>query len=1040
MNLSEIFIKRPVMTCLVMVTILFFGILAYFSLPVSDLPSIEYPTIEVTTSYPGASPQVISDTITSPLERQFTTIEGIRTISSTSQTGSSSIVLQFNLDTTVESAAPDVQSAINQTLPNLPPNLPYNPVYQKVNPTQTPILWLALVTDSMTIGELYDYAYSFLGQRLGMVDGISQIETYGSPYAVRVQIDPDKVAAHNIGFDEIASVLSEGNPEIATGTLYGPKTEYTLDIDGQIPHAEGFNSLIVRNNNGSMVRIEDLGNALNSLNNDKYSLNYTTKDVHMPAIALGVKKQVGKNTLKIIDGINELLPSLQKELPASIQIIRLFDESSWINESVNDVLMTLLIAFLLVVLVVFFYLGKLIDTIIPVVALPLSIIGTFAMMFIYGFSIDILSLLAITLSVGFLVDDAIVVLENINRHVEMGESPLMAALKGSKQISFTILSMTLCLASVFIPMVFLAGIMGRIFREFAITIITAVLISGFVSLSLTPLLCSRFMGTHKKDAEKKNWIEKISNKLNTGLLNIYKKGLDKAVKHRFITLMTGFTCLLVTGAFFYYIPKDFLPPDDLGFIQCFALAEDGTSPYQMINYQKELTYALRDHPYVEDIMAIAGIPQDNQSLFFIRLVPYKDRKPILEAIREFQKVLYPITGVQVFMKPLPLINLDVGTQTAMGNYQYTLQSVGTSDLYEDAEKLIMQMRGNPTFTQVTSDMHITEPQVMINIERDRASDLNITASDIENTFSFAYSGGRVSTINGALNQYNVIVETLPNAYKDPSVLNRLYITSTPPPGEAPMQVPLSAITNWKESAGPLTINHLNTLPSVTITFDLHDVPLSTGLAELDALSEATLAPSIMGNVQGTADVFVATFKSLSFLFIITLFVIYIILGILYENFIHPLTVMSALPLATMGGLLTLIIFGQTLSLYSFVGLIMLLGIVLKNGIMMIDFANEAINEGKSITEAITWACHARFRPILMTTFAAMMGAVPIALGIGGLTALSRRSLGLAIVGGLIFSQILTLFVTPVIFIYLETLREKISSLKKSNTMVEDEKH
>ncbi|MCK4934919.1 MAG: efflux RND transporter permease subunit, partial [Simkaniaceae bacterium] len=650
-------------------------------------------------------------------------------------------------------------------------------------------------------------------------------------------------------------------------------------------------------------------------------------------------------------------------------------------------------------------------------------------MYLLGYSIDILSLLAITLSVGFLIDDAIVVLENITRHRELGENRLNAALKGSKQISFTILSMTLCLASVFIPMVFMAGIMGKIFREFAMTIIIAVLISGFISLTLTPMLCSKFIGEHNKTH--KSWIERLSESINSKLLSFYEKGLQFVLKRTFLTLIAGFLSLALSVFVMLTLPTEFFPPDDLGFIQGFSQTADGTSPYQMIDYQNQLAEIVRKDPNVEKMVAVAGIPDDNQGLFFVALKPISKRKPMPEVIKDLhKKISTSTTGIQAFLKPFPLINLQVGTSASKGNYQYALQSLGDKGLYEDAEKMLTKMKALPGFSQVTSDMHIKQPQVNIAIDRDRASNFNISANTIEQALSYAYSGGKISTINTTTNQYDVIIETLPNAYKDPSVLSRIYLSSYPStqnPYQKQVQVPLSSLTSWKEGIGPQNINHFNTLNSVTISFNLDGVPLGTALQTLSSVEKETLSPSIMGSVQGTADVFKATFRSLTFLFLIAIFVIYIILGILYENFIHPITVMSALPPATLGGLLTLLIFNEPLSLHAFVGIIMLLGIVLKNGIMMIDFANEEILHGKSIEESIVSACKMRFRPILMTTFAAAMGAVPIALGIGGLTAESRRPLGLVIVGGLLFSQVLTLFVTPIVFIYLERLREKFGN-------------
>lgn len=1042
MSLSEPFIRRPVMTTLVMISILFLGILAYQALPVSDLPDVQYPTIEVSTSYPGAGPQTMADTVTSPLERQFTSINGIQVIASSSTNGSSTIVLQFALDKDIDAAATDVQSAINQAQPNLPADLPNYPTYQKTNPSQTPILFLTVASDQMSLGKLYDYAYSLMGRRLGMVDGVSDVEVYGSPYAVRVQVDPDYLSAHQIGLNEIANSIVDSNPELPVGNLYGPETEYTIQVDGQMKHAEGYNELIVRNNNQALLKVKDLGQALDSLQNDKYSLKYITQEGQTPCVVIAILKEAGANTIKVIQGIKDTMTEIKWELPASVEVEYMFDQSVFIMESVHDVELTLIVAFILVVLVVLFYLGKFLDTVIPILALPMSVVGTFAMMFIYGFSIDILSLLALTLSIGFLVDDAIVVLENIHRHVEMGKTTWEASINGSRQISFTILSMTLSLACVFIPMVFMAGIMGRIFREFAITIVTAVIISGFISLSLTPMLCSRFVSQLHKD-RKKNIIERISEKLNTSLLNLYKKGLDLVFKHRLFTVLAG--CVSVVGTVYLgmSLPTDFIPADDLGFINGFAVASDPTSPYKMIDYIDELSDIIRTDPNVLDHVAVGAIPNPNQGLIFIRLKPFNDRPNIQKCLHELLPKLRQTPGVNVFLRPLPLLNLDVGTTMSMGNYQYTLQSTNSDALYSQAQTILSKMQESPDFKQATSNMHNDAPYLDVTINRDRAYELNVSANAIEQAFQFAYSGGRISLINGISDQYDVIVETIPSAYKNPSVLDKLYVTASTKTAiqdrnannnvgtQFNTQVPLSAVASWKETVGPLSIAHINTLPAVTISYDLGPgVPLGNALASLDSISRDVLSNDVHSLQIGSSQIFQESFQSLEFLFVITIFAIYVILGILYENFIHPLTVMSAIPPAGLGAILTLIIFGQPLSLYAFIGIIMLLGIVLKNGIMLVDFANEGIHEGKDIHTAIYEACCARFRPILMTTFAAMMGAVPIALGIGGSTAQSRRPLGMVVVGGLIISQVLTLYFTPIIFTYLEGMRQRFHKRAK----------
>lgn len=1044
MNFSEPFIRRPVMTTLVMISILFFGIMAYNALPVSDLPDVEYPTIQVSTNYPGASPQTMADTVTSPLERQFAAVDGIQTIASSSSNGSSTIVLQFDLNRDIDSAATDVQAAINQASPYLPSDLPNYPTYKKTNPSQTPVLFFSISSDLIPLGELYDYAYSLIGRRLGMVEGVSDINVYGAPFAIRVQVDPDYLSSHQIGIDEVAAAIQSSNPELPVGNLYGPDQEYTITVDGQMDRADQYNELIIRNNNHALLKVKDLGRALDSLQNDKYSLNYITKDNSTPCVVFAVIKQAGSNTIKVIDGVKAQLNEMKWELPGSVKIETSFDQSVFINESIDDVEMTLVVAFLLVVLVILFYLGKARDTIIPLLALPMSVIGTFAVMYLIGFSLDILSLLAITLSIGFLVDDAIVVLENIHRHAEMGKTNWEASLNGSKQISFTILSMTLSLACVFIPMIFMAGIIGRIFREFAITIVVAVLISGFISLSLTPMLCSRFLVGN--DSEKKdNFIQRVSKRLNENLLNLYKKGLNIVFKRRFITVLVGIGCFAATVYLGMSLPTDFIPGDDLGFVNGFAMASDAASPYKMMDYQNQLSEIIRNDPNVEDHVAVGAVPSNNQSLMFIRLKPFKDRDSMQSVVNELYPKLNSIPGVAVSLRPLPLINLDVGTSMSMGSYQYTLQGLNSETLYEDAEILMEKMKQDSSFHQVISDLHNQAPYLDVTIDRNHAYDLNISAQAIEETFMYAYAGGKLSQINGSADQYDVIIETVPSAYKNPSVLDKLYVsanTKTTIPSTDKnndtnktynTQVPLRSLASWAEKTGPLSVTHINTLPAVTISYDLGaGVPLGTALTNLDALSEDNLSKDIHAIQIGSTQIFQQSFASLELLFVITIFMIYVILGILYENFVHPLTVMSALPPAVLGGVLTLMIFGEPLSLYAFIGMIMLLGIVLKNGIMLVDFANERIREGKDLHAAIYEACCARFRPILMTTFSAMMGAVPIALGIGGSTAQSRRPLGLVIVGGLIVSQILTLYFTPIIFTYLESMRQRAHKRKEKS--------
>jgi HAE1 family hydrophobic/amphiphilic exporter-1 len=1023
-NLSALFIKRPIMTLLVMATILFFGILSYQALPVSDLPNVDYPTIQVTASYPGADPSTMANSVTVPLEKKFTTVQDLISISSTTNTGSTTIVLQFTLDRSIDAAAQDVQSAINQASEQLPQNLPYAPTYTKVNPSDTPILFLVLSSATMPLGSLYDYADTVVAQRLNIVPGVSQVLVYGYPYAVRVQLDPQKLAAKGLGLFEVGNIIKSQNAYIPTGTVFGGRNEFTIDVDGQISQASGYNPMILKvDDNGGITRLQDVGQALDSIQEDKFYAHYVSKDKNVAAVVLAIQKQPGANALTIIDQINTILPRLETELPGSVSMDRFFDKSEFIHESVADVQMTVLVAFILVVIIIFLYLGRPMNTLIPTLALPMSIVGTFIFMYLFNFTIDILSLLAISLSIGFLVDDAIVVLENIVRHVEMGETPMQAALNGSKEISFTVLSMTLCLISVFIPMLFMSGIVGKIFFEFAVTIVTAVLISGVISLSLTPMLCSRLVPPHHGEGNKTR-VEKMSEKLNDAMVRKYSKGLEWVLGHRLLIVLVGIISVVAAVAFFQRLPKDLFPPDDLGLIQGLTQSKDGTSTFQMIEYQKTINEMIRDNPAIDGIISVGAYPTDNQGVLYIHLKPYQQRPPILDMIHSLYAKLYDIPGVKTFLKTVPLIDLQVGTTATTGDYQYTLQSIDPDALYSSAVTFYQKMQKLPGFSQVYSDLQVNQPQLRMNIQRDKASLLGITASDIENALSIAFANFNLSPINMPDNQYYVITEVLPKFYRDPSQLAQIYVRS-----QSGDMVPLNEIVTMKEDLGPLTINHIDGIPSVTISFNISQA-LNQAIAAINQLAAETLPPSITGSVQGTADVFQASFADMTFLLMITIFVIYVILGILYENFFHPITVMTSLPPAALGGLFTLFITQNTLSMYALVGVILLLGIVLKNGIILVDFANESIEKGMNPHDAVKHACLTRFRPILMTTISALMGALPIALGVGGLTAQSRRPLGLVIVGGLIFSQLMTLFLTPVVYLYLQRLKERIYDHKK----------
>lgn len=1017
MNLSEPFIRRPVMTTLVMMATMIFGMVAYQVLPVSDLPNVDMPTIQVSVAYPGASPETMANAVATPLEQQFATIEGMQTIFSTSNTGSTHIILQFSLERNIDSACNDVQAAISRAQPNLPSNLPNNPIYQKVNPAATPVLYYVLYSENMTMGQLYEYGNTFIGQRLSMVEGVSQVLTYGSPYAVRVQVDPEKLAAKQIGIDQVAGAIRKGNVDFPLGTLWGDKENFTVEMDGQLFNADPFSEIVIKNQDGSVVKVKDIGKASDSIKDDKFFHTYVTKKGTYECIILAVQRLPGSNTIQVIQGVKNTLEKMEKQIPDTLQILPIYDQSHSIIEGVNDVKLTLLIAFVLVVIVIYLFLGKGINTLIPALALPLAVFGTFAIMYLYGFSIDLLSLLAITLSIGFLVDDAIVVLENNVRHVQLGQDPLEASINGSKEISITVLSMTLCLIAAFIPMLFMGGVVGRLFREFAVTIVTVVFLSGVISLTLTPLLCSRFIQPQNQQTKTK--MEILSERITERMKQLYEPILHWALHHRFSMLIAGSLSIVSSMFLFVILPKEFIPEDDVGFIKGFTLARDGTSPYLMNKYHAELDQILIENPNVDSILSVSSYTNPNEGVVFVRLLPFGERKVMGEVIRELSTKAKDIVGLNLFLSPIPLIDLQVGT-TAQALYQYSLTSIDRSSLYQYAPELLAKLKHHPLFSQVSSDLRIGQPHWSMHLLRDRAANFNITAQDAEAFLSLAYSDNKISQINGDVSQYDVIIETLPDFYKDPTVLSKLYVRS-----ESNALVPFSEIVQVEDKVGPLTVNHINGLPAVGISFNpAPKVPLGTVLDALNQIVAEDKPSQIYGQVIGTAQIFNESFKSLTFLVTVAFFVIYMVLGILYESFIHPLTVMSALPPTLLGGLLTLYLFGQTLSLYSFVGLILLIGIVLKNGIMMVDFAIIAVEkEKKSAYDAIIEACLIRFRPILMTTICAGMGAVPIALGIGGAFAASYRSLGLCIVGGLIISQLLTLLLTPVLYYYFEIAQE-----------------
>jgi HAE1 family hydrophobic/amphiphilic exporter-1 len=1033
MSIPELFIRRPVATTLTMVGILLFGLVGYEALPVSDLPNVDYPTLQVQASLPGANPDTMGAAVALPLEKQFSTIAGLDSMVSQNTLGNTRITLQFNLKRSLDGAAQDVQNAISQASRLLPQNMPAPPAIRKVNPADQPVLQLALSSATLPLSTVDEYAETLIAQSISTVAGVAQVQVWGAAkYAVHVQLDPHELATRQIGIDDVNNALNDGNVNIPAGVLWGPQRTVTLQASGQLYKASDYEKLIVAYRNGSPVRLSDLGRVIDSVENPYNASWYYDKNSPkgVRAIQLAISKQPGTNVVDVVDGVKAMLPTLQAQLPPAVTMYTLYDRSLTIRNSVDDVKFTLELALFLVILVIFLFLRNLSATVIPSLALPLSLVGTFAVMYLCGYSVDNLSLMALTLSVGFVVDDAIVMLENIVRHIETGVTVFQAAVIGANEIGFTILSMTVSLAAVFIPVLFMGGVLGRLLNEFAVTIISAILVSGFVSLTLTPMLCSRFIRSHRNERHGRmfNSIEKVWD----GLAAVYDRCLKVVLRHQAETMIVSLLLLVATAYLYMIMPKGFLPSEDIEQFNATTEAVEGISFDGMVEHQKQVAEIVAEDSSVAYVMSQIGgdVRSTNQGQLNVRLKPRTQRPQVEQVMQSLRPKLASVPGISVYMRNDPPIR--IGGLQSKALFQFTLQSPDTENLFKSAQEFQQKMRALAPLVDVSSDLQIRNPQVNVLIARDSASAVGITANQIEDALYSAYGLRQVSTILAPNNQYRVILELKPEYQRDANSISMLYVHSR----STGQLVPLSGIANLTNTLGPLSVNHLGQLPAVTISFNLKSgFSIGDAVNQIKELARGTLPPTITTTFQGNAQAFQSSLSGLGMLILMSILVIYLVLGILYESFIHPITILSGLPSAGFGALLSLYLFhmaavkgwispllDMNLDIYGFVGVIMLIGIVKKNAIMMIDFALEAQrNEEKTPAEAIYQGCLVRFRPIMMTTMAALMGTLPIALGFGA-GAESRRALGVSVVGGLFFSQIVTLFLTPVVYIYMEKAR------------------
>jgi len=1031
-NISETFIRRPIATSLLMFAVALFGVLAYRALPVADLPAVDFPTLAVFASLPGASPDTMSSAVATPLERQFTTIAGLDNMISVNSLGSTAITLQFDLSRTQDSAAVDVEGAIAEAMPLLPPGMPTPPSFFKFNPADAPVMFLAVTSSTLPIWVLDDYAENRIAQRLSMVSGVARVNVWGAAkFAVRVQVDPNKMAARNIAMNDVQNALQSWNVNLPTGTLYGPHQAFNVLANGQLTSAAAYREVVVAYRNGAPVRLGQIANVIDNVEDNRQESFIYNREGMKKAVNLVIFRQPGSNTIEVIDAVKRVLGEFQAQLPPSVSLSIRGDRAKTIRDAFHDMQTTMLVTLCLVILVIFLFLRNTSATLIPSMALPFSIVGTFAVMYVLGYSLDNMSMMALILCIGFVVDDAIVMLENIVRHMEHGEAPLQAAFNGSKEIGFTIITMTVSLAAVFIPVLFMGGLLGRLFREFAVTICVAILISGLVSISLTPMLCSRFLQPPSQGGH--GLFYRVLESFFQGVLHLYDGSLRWVLRHRPVMITVFFLVLGATSYLFVKVPKGFIPTQDIDQMNVSTEAAEGTSFYQMRELQMKIADVVRADPNVDSILSMVGGGGPgggaNTGNLSVMLKPRKERSlDVMQIIERLRPKLAGFTDVRAFLVAPSAIR--VGGRMSKSQYQFTVQGPDTAELYIQAARLEKEIARLPALQDVTTDLQIKSPRLNISVDRDRAAALGLNLAGIEGQLYNSYGPSWATTMYLPNSQNRVLLELLPKFQGQRDSLPLLYFRSA-----SGGLVPMQSFARLSEDAGPLTINHNGQLPSVTVSFNLKPgVALGDAVAQIKDVGERNLPASISTNFQGEAKAFQDSLRNLGILLMLAIMVVYIVLGVLYESYVHPITILSGLPSAGFGALLTLMLFKVDLNIYAFVGLIMLIGIVKKNAIMQIDFALEAERkEGKKPAEAIYEGCLIRFRPIMMTTMAALLGALPISLGIGS-GGEARRPLGLAVSGGLLFSQMITLYLTPVVYTYMASIVERWNSLKQARAV------